>query len=214
MFFNSNKINKQKLLDKKKFREAQFSSLGRMQNFHKALEITKSLKGIIIEAGVGSGVSLATLYKLNSIISPKKKIEVFDSFKSFPQEYTDAKVTRPSEGVSLKQHTIDNLKICDINTTDIIFHEGFFSDTFKKFNPKSISLIHLDVDLGKSYEECLKFFWKHLEKKGVIIFDEYDHEIDLIKWPDAKPLIDKFFKNKKIKDINFVGQNRRIIQKI
>ena len=71
MFFNSNKINKQKLLDKKKFREAQFSSLGRMQNFHKALEITKTLKGIIIEAGVGSGVSLATIYKLNSIIYKK-----------------------------------------------------------------------------------------------------------------------------------------------
>ena len=161
--------------------------------------------GVIVECGVGRGFTLFLLYKIC-----RGKIYAFDSFEGFPDETSKHDDKDISEIIKIqkwnyKKMSIDLVKKNLINNNvsieeidqNIVFKKGFFSHTFKDFNEK-ISFLHIDVDLYKSYKDCLEFFFFKLKKGGIVTFDEYDEENHLLNkkkgynWIGAKVAIDEF----------------------
>jgi hypothetical protein len=204
-------ITAEKVAAKATLRRSQFEgALSRLSNFTYALSLIEEVEGHIVEAGVGSGLSLATMYLQKQVLYPERKMFAFDSFRSFPPEYSGKKL-QISEGVSLLEHVKDNLRLAGVPPEEITFVEGFYSDTLKSYSEGPIALLHLDVDLGQSYTDALQGFWPHLRSGSVIVFDEYDNPRDLEKWPDAKPAIDEFFKDKNYEVLNAPFLTRRVV---
>jgi len=209
------KISSSKLEEKLVQRRLQFDgALSRLPNFATAIKETTDIEGAIVEAGVGSGLSLAILSLLKQVQCPSREVFAFDSFRSFPPEYVPGGVKTPDVGVSLLDHVKDGLAFAGVDSTEIRFVEGYFSDTVASYVGGPIAILHLDVDLGKSYTDVLNGFWEHLAIGGVIIFDEYDSPKDLEKWPDAKPAIDAFFEDKHFDVLDFPYLTRRLVKRL
>ena len=79
-----------------------------------------------------------------------------------------------------------------LNLDNIIFVQGSFEDTIKKFMNTSIFCSNIDCDLYNSYEICLPFVYENLEKGGFIHLDEYYS----LKFPGARIACDEFFNDK------------------
>lgn len=211
----NHRISAEKVTAKASLRRAQFAgALARLPNFATAIKETASIEGAIVEAGVGSGLSLATLALLNEVHNPRRAVIAFDSFRSFPTDYVDGDVSSPDENVSLLDHVKDNLAYANVDHSQIRFVEGYFSDTLPSYSGDPIAILHLDVDIGRSYSETLRAFWPHVVTGGVVIFDEYDNPKDLEKWPDAKPAIDQYFENEAFRVLDYPYLTRRMIVKI
>jgi len=164
--------------------------------FSRMLSIAPS-DGIIVECGVGAGGSLIILSKL----SPKH-IYAFDSFEGFPDSGAKDSPDFNAKDKFVYKHTTESfiyerLRINGI--PEIVIKErislvkGFFEQSLPSFAFKhKISFLHLDVDLYESYKTCLEYLEPHLLPGAIIIFDEYDSDSDLHKWPGAKIAIDEF----------------------
>tara|TARA_B100001063_G_scaffold207603_1_gene203601 strand:+ start:1480 stop:2202 length:723 start_codon:yes stop_codon:yes gene_type:complete len=163
--------------------------------------------GVIVECGVARGFTLFLLYKIF-----KRKIYAFDSFEGFPDEFSEHDSKNISEIIKIhkwhykimsvdlvKQNLIKNNISAEEIDQNIIFKKGFFPHSFKDFN-EEISFLHLDVDLYKSYKDCLDFFFFKLKKGGIVSFDEYHDENHTYKkekgydWKGSKVAIDEFVK--------------------
>ena len=76
----------------------------------------------------------------------------------------------------------------------IVYNKGYINKNFKKFiNPNKISWLSIDLNSAAPTLDCLNFFYKKMEKNGIIIFDDYGSQ----SYIDTKKVIDNFFKNKK-----------------
>lgn len=150
--------------------------------------------GHIVECGVGIGWSLGLLAHLS-----EQKIFGFDSFEGFPDGGKDdgdfKKSNYHAYSLLSKDLVLDGLRNIGISKRDlesrIVLCKGFFPDSFNNFN-KTVSLVHLDVDLAESYRYCMEKFYPLLQRGGIMTFDEYDHELSINEWPGAKKAIDAF----------------------
>ena len=68
--------------------------------------------------------------------------------------------------------------------------KGWFSETIPKYRGSQIALLHLDVDLYDSYQDCLHYLWPRVSMNGIVAFDEY-HLPN--RWPGAERAVDEFF---------------------
>ena len=76
--------------------------------------------------------------------------------------------------------------------TPVHVTQGYFEDTLRDAKLPPVALLHLDVDLYKSYKTCLEYLFPLVVKGGVVLFDEYRNEADLRKWPGASRAIDEY----------------------
>ncbi len=180
--------------------------------------------GVIVECGVGVGFSLSILSNISN-----KKIYAFDSFEGFPVETSNhdhknlLKVLKFNKW-HYKLMTInrvkENLINNGINVEDIekkiIFKKGFFPKSFEDFD-EEISFLHLDVDLYRSYKDCLDFFFSKIKKGGIVTFDEYyDNISDSSKkgwdWRGANVAIDEFVEKNNLELLKHSTGYRYIIK--
>ena len=83
----------------------------------------------------------------------------------------------------------------------IIFNKGYINKDFKKFsNPKKVNWLSIDLNSSQPTLDCLNFFYKLMEKNGIIIFDDYGSP----NYVDTKKVVDKFFKKKKNRYFNYL----------
>ena len=178
--------------------------------------INNSLRGDIVECGVGNGFHLCFLLfnmTTNTQLN-QKKYYGFDSFEGFPAPSKEDNSTRnPKKGDW--SHTDENyvkynLKRAGFKEEDfknIKFVKGFFNESFAKNKDlvKEICLLHLDCDLYQSYKESLEFLYPKVVKNGIIVFDEY---LDQKNFPGAIKAINNFFehKNQDIKKCDITGK--------
>jgi O-methyltransferase len=180
--------------------------------------------GVIVECGVGKGSSLSVLSNISN-----KKIFAFDSYEGFPEEiskydHKDLLTVLKFSKWHYKMMTIERVKENLLNNAfdksgiekKIIFKKGFFPESFKNFN-EEISFLHLDVDLYKSYKDCLEFFFPKVKVGGIITFDEYYEEIsDNNKkgwdWRGANVAIDEFVKENDLELIRHFTGYRYVIK--
>jgi hypothetical protein len=181
-------------------------------NMHFSHIIKNSLKGDIVECGVGNGFHLSFL--LFNIITKEKLIDKkyygFDSFEGFPspskEDLSIRKAKKGDWGHTDENFVKNNLKKIGFKEDDfknINFIKGFFNESFKKTNDiGDICLLHLDCDLYQSYKDSLEFFYPKVVNNGIIAFDEYLNQ----EWafPGAVKAINEYF-GENVKNIQTCG---------
>jgi O-methyltransferase len=78
---------------------------------------------------------------------------------------------------------------------------GYFRDTLPRMPDVRYCFVHLDCDLGTSYQECLEYFYPRVVHGGFICFDEYRIQA----WPLTTRVIDDFFSDKPEKPTKVVS---------
>ena len=150
----------------------------------------EQLNGACVEVGVYKG-GVAELIALNK---GERDLYLFDTFEGIP--FSNEKDNYYKQGyldeTSLEE-VVERLK----KYPKVHIHKGIFPDDTGHFiDNLKFSFVHLDVDVYRSYKDCLSFFYPRMLKGGVIICDDYGFSHEL----GAKTACDEFFEHKQIKD--------------
>lgn len=144
------------------------------------LDRTENIEGDVAECGVWRGRTLIAMGLYLTQRGSSKTVCGFDSFAGFdgtvPHDFKDASL----------QLVEDKTAIFGLRNIRIV--PGYFRDSFKTVENRCFSFVHIDCDVYESYVECLNFFYRRLNPKGVMLFDEYEDP----GWPGAKTAVDKF----------------------
>ncbi len=167
---------------------------------------SNKVEGDLVEAGVFKGGNLMLLNYFNKKLNMSKKIYAYDTFEGMPDENKDYDfdLKNKSAHESRKEYknndwclaSLDevkmNLEKFDTNyEKNFIFVKGKVEDTLneKKNIPDKISLLRLDTDFYDSTKKELEVLYPRLQKKGILIIDDYGH------WKGSKKAVDDYFKN-------------------
>jgi len=143
------------------------------------------LEGDFAEFGVYKGGSAYLI----SMAAKNKTVHLFDTFTGMPE------VNKPIDKHSKGDFADTNLENVQkfLNNKNFVFYKGFFPDTTASLESEiKFSLVHIDVDIYKSLEDALEFFYQRVVPGGVILFDDYDS----LKCPGIKKAIDEFLEKK------------------
>jgi O-methyltransferase len=140
--------------------------------------------GAIIECGTWKGGMAAALVEVGG---PTRKYCFFDSFKGLPDaeeidgamaKIYQADVNAPdyhnncSSSLEEFKYTIS---LANSPNTIIEIIEGFFEQSFRKFDVPPVAVLRLDADWYSSTMLCLSKFWDFVLPGGVILIDDYYH---------------------------------------
>jgi hypothetical protein len=166
--------------------------------FKEMYDLIENVEGDVVECGVGYGDSLYKLSCLAYFESKGRKIYGFDSFEGFPEPSDEDRSPRnPRKGewkVSTEKTIYRNLETGidrDFVQNNVKLVKGFFDESLHKYGGGKIALLHLDVDLYRSYKVTLEYFWPKVAQGGIVLFDEYKNELST--FPGATKAIDEFF---------------------
>lgn len=160
---------------------AVYSSGEVLEFTRKCVKDVEGIEGALIECGVGAGSQLAVMAETSD-----KRVIGFDSFNGIPYA---GKHDTSQPGIG----DIDKTRLGELKTTGITVHpianvrdnfdkwgvrqvelvEGWFQDTIPSFEIDKISLLRLDGDLYESTRIPLKYFYKKVQKGGIIIIDDW-----------------------------------------
>jgi len=176
------------------------ASLQRMIYFYEHVRAIQPVEGAIVECGVGWGRSLFALAVAVRTLRQNRHIFGFDSFQGFPDPLPQDLPGKARRGhyKTNRDSVVRFLANSGLSQSFISSYmtivPGFFSDSLRKCEVKSVALLHLDVDIYSSYKEALEFFYPRVSSGGIIAFDEYQ---STTKYPGAKMAVDEFFKGRR-----------------
>ena len=148
---------------------------------------TESVAGDLAEAGVYRGGSALLLSKVSG-----KRLHLFDTFCGLPTP-DEADVHREGDFADTSDKDVAQL----LGKRDVVFYAGLFATTFRLAEDQRFSLVHIDVDLYESTQQCLDFFYPRVSEGGVMVFDDYG----FISCPGARRAVDEFFTTKRERPI-------------
>lgn len=180
-----------------------------MYELYKAVEyIVKSkIEGDLIECGVwkgGSSMLMAlTLIELNDA---NRKIYLYDTFEGMSEptgeDYRIADNDASADVVMKKSKIfkcispLDEVRANVLSTNypkeKIHFVKGKVEDTIPGVIPSGIALLRLDTDWYESTFHELVHLYPLLQRKGVLILDDYGY------WAGHKKAVDEYFADKPI----------------
>ena len=186
-----------------------------INRFYPAYKKVSEIKGCFVECGVGYGRSALIIESILQNNNDLRDFYLLDSFKGFP-ELSAEDLTASSRSYKGNWNWITPKNLLEIlaasssmdtksykykNQNRIKIFRGFFSNTINEDllsrikDSNGIAVLHLDVDLYNSTKECLEAFFSHVNKGGIILFDEYEG-FALSKFPGSKKAIDEFLNSK------------------
>jgi len=156
--------------------------LARYELFRRTID----LPGDVVEAGVFKGTGLLYFLKLIMIHAPGslKRVVGFDLFQGFLDSATSeekASVSRLLQVSNFTGNTPDDVhrlvadagfpkERCELIAGDI----GTEAQRYVDENPGfRISLLNMDLDLGRPTQEALSALWPRVVPGGIVILDEY-----------------------------------------
>ena len=151
-----------------------------------------SLDGAVVECGVGEARTLQMLALLLQEENKGRALWGFDSVEGFPEpsvEDTSPRNPRKGEWKKLTRSQVYGVLNGLSVTTPVHVTQGYFEDTLRDVKVPPIALLHLDVDLYKSYKTCLEYLFPLVVQGGVVLFD--GNEAELRKFPGASRAIDE-----------------------
>jgi hypothetical protein len=169
----------------------------KLVHFNRLVEKISHVDGDVVECGVASGSSLATLTSLLKAHGQARQVWGFDSWTGLPSpsgaDLGDASIAvRGMFSQTSTMQVRDELLAYGLTVDEIAqtvrLVPGLFSETLRAYNGR-VALLHVDVDLYQSYLDCLTNLWPQVEVGGIVAFDEYG-EPDL--WPGARRAVDEF----------------------
>ena len=162
-------------------------SLFKILKCFELIEQIKNIKGDVVEFGVWNGNNLITMKKIFDYFKIKKNIIGYDNFKGMP--IPDKKNYFVGEidliNYIKKFFRLGNIKIIKDDIMNLEKH-------YKEF-PK-LSMIYIDCDLYKTTSKILETLSNKLNKKGLIVFDEANFNINK---GEGKAAREFYKKNKK-----------------
>jgi len=148
-------------------------------------EMCKEIKveGAAIEVGVWKG-GLA-VYLAEAM--PERKLYLADTYKGIPY-------IEPDEGGchqvgSFSDTSADSVRAIFAHLPNVVILEGIFPDAFRELLDKEVfAVVHLDVDVYRSYKEALEFIYPRTVEGGLIMLDDYE----ITAAPGCKKACDEF----------------------
>lgn len=160
----------------------------RLENIYNVVQKAEGLDGVLAEAGVGGGGSAFLISAVTT-----KQFHLYDSFLGLPEptpedirENFNESHFKPGLFSFPAKNIVRDLAMFGDR---IKIHEGWFKDTLEEASDLRFAFVHLDVDLYKSYKECLAFFVPRIVPGGFLILDEYGFP----QAPGCKRAVDEYF---------------------
>ena len=154
-------------------------------------------KGNIIEVGVWRG-GIGLLF-LN--LFPSRTIWLADTFTGIP--FSDPKYDQCKTG-EFNSAPVENVKKLFSHYPNVNILQGIFPDAFMTaLDKETFAVVHLDVDVYKSYTDGLAFLYPRTVKGGIILLDDYAEG----GCTGATLAVDEFLKKHNEKLQTFNGQS-------
>lgn len=128
--------------------------------------LREDIDGDIAEVGVYRG----ELSRLIHRMAPDRTLFLFDTFAGFPEADLDRAGDRRFRDTSVE--TVSR-RIGDL--TNVELRVGYFPDTAAGLEPRTFSLVVLDLDLYKPTVAGLEFFYPRMAPGGYVILDDYNN---------------------------------------
>ena len=109
-----------------------------------------NIHGDVAEFGVYKGKNSYHYASLLESIDNNKKLHLFDSFSGFPDNSDGVDNIFKDTSLNIVKNTLSKFK-------NVVIHDGFFEDTFKKCDNLKLCCSIIDCDLYDSYKICLDF---------------------------------------------------------
>jgi len=142
----------------------------------------RKTRGDYAEVGVYKGATAKMICEAKG----DKHLYLFDTFEGIPdagdidKRFSKNQFPADIEQVKRRLRKYKNVHIC----------KGMFPDTAKPMRNRRFAFVHLDVDVYKSTKDCLAFFYKRMEKNGIIISHDYSSSAGV------KKAFDEFFEKR------------------
>ena len=169
----------------------------------------KGVEGDVVELGVFRGLSLFSFAIFNEFFEKKQRtifgIDNFEGFSIITEEDGEGYDVPKYEGgfspanyyeelIHLiekfnKEAKYTQIKILKGNVEDVVYD-------FEGKQSNQLALIHFDVDIYIPTKIGLENLYPLLNKKGIMIFDEYS----IIEWSGETKAVDEYFEDK---DVDF-----------
>ena len=178
-------------------------TLSRFLALYEVYKMTLGVAGHIAEAGVYKGAGTLLLAKLTQIFEPES-LTLVHGFDWFEGSKLTAEEPNIVEG-SYKEDYTRLVSLIRAQRLEHIVHihklnlatelEKFFDEhRYMQFK-----LVFLDAGLYDVVKSCLTYFWPRLTSGGVMIFDQFNHELA----PGETRAIKEFMPNAKIRTFPF-----------
>lgn len=164
---------------------------GRLNLILTHLRKTEKLGGACAEVGVYKGGTASLIAKEKG----NRPFHCFDTFEGIPH------VSKEDTFYEVGMHPSNYENVSNIlkKYPDTHVYKGVFpEENSEVVAGLKFSFVHLDVDVYKSYVECLPFFYSRMLKGGVIVHDDYAYKT----CSGATQAIDEFYADKpEIEDV-------------
>lgn len=147
----------------------------------------EKIPGDIAELGVFRGEFAARI----SAAFPDRMIHLFDTFEGFPAE--DVEIER-SEGLSraktgdFSDTAQETVAMLMPYPEKVLFHKGYFPDTFSGCEDRSFAFVSVDADLYAPTAAALPLFWERLSPGGVLLI----HDVNSTQYTGAGKAVKEF----------------------
>lgn len=150
--------------------------------------IDDNIPGDFAELGVYKGDSA---WLINNL-APSRRLHLFDTFKGFCD---DDIIGETGDAAKYSQSDFADTDIATVkeklgDSSDIMYHEGYFPETIKGLEDVIYAFVHIDADLYQPVKAGLEYFYPRLSPQGVIIIHDYTH-----KWKGLVKAVDEFVKD-------------------
>ncbi len=191
-------------------KEYSMTSLERMFGLYQAVcyIIKNNIPGDFVECGVwkgGSAMMMALI--LNRYHETNRKLYLYDTFEGMSEPTEMDKTAKGTEAAALMKNKRNkesdtsvwcyspleevkkNLLFTGYPEEQIQYIKGKVEDTLHLHLPGKLALLRLDTDWYESTRAELQFLYPLLEKKGVMIIDDFGH------WEGAQKAVMEYFES-------------------
>lgn len=143
-------------------------------------QINRLKKNKVVGAFAELGVHQGETAKAIHLMDTDRVFYLLDTFEGFNKKDLDQE-QQNDERFSIEMFadtSIEKTKTYINGNDNIIFKPGFFPETAKGLEKETFAFVHIDADLYAPTIEALKFFYTRLNKGGVIIIHDYNHNWD------------------------------------
>jgi O-methyltransferase len=134
------------------------------------------INGAFAELGVHKGETARAIHHMDQ----NRVFYLFDTFEGFAKEDLERE---NQTGDRFSTHMFADTSIEDVKqiiegNDNLLFKQGFFPKTTKGLEDEIFAMVNIDADLYAPTIEALNFFYPRLNKGGVIIVHDYNHNWD------------------------------------
>ena len=178
-------------------------TLSRFIGLYELYKMTLGVAGHIAEAGVYKGAGTLFFAKLSQIFEPEA-LTLIHGFDWFEGSKPTAEEPNVMEG-SYKEDYSRLMRLIHAQKLDHIIHihrldlRTGLTQFFEENRYMQFKLVFLDAGQYEIVKSCLEQFWPRLTSGGVMIFDQFNHELS----PGEARAIKEFMPDAKIQTLPF-----------